>query len=419
MRFSRLVTKTNKVVKKYDSVNATLLQKGGFIDQTMAGVFTFLPLGLRVLSNIEQIVREEMNTIATELLMPALSPKMLWERTGRLETVNILFEARGANDTSRKLNESSYVLNSTHEELITPIVQQFRASYRDLPCAVYQIQTKFRNEPRPKSGLLRGREFRMNDLYSFHSTEEDFQKFYEDVQVLYMKIFHKLGIGKDTHIALASGGDFSKSFSHEFDTECSTGEDHIYYDEKNNTYYNREVARKELVTEGDGIKVSEVGNIFPLGTKFSDAFGYKYTDEEGKKRPVYMGSYGIGTSRIMGVIVEKFHDEKGILWPQQVTPFPCHIILLDPASPAQKRAEDLYDLLLREIGEVLFDDRLSSSAGEKFADADLIGIPYRIVVSKKNAHQVEVKSRHGHDVKHMDISDVLNLLRASDHVWDS
>lgn len=402
MKYSQFFLKTNKEAREYDSVNATLLQKGGFIHQTMAGVYTWLPLGLRVLNKIENIVREEMNKLGSELLMPALSPRDLWQATGRLTSVDVLFEARGGNEGSRKKNDATYVLNSTHEEVITPIVQHFRPSYKDLPCAVYQIQTKYRNEPRAKSGLLRGREFRMKDLYSFHASEEDFKKFYERAKEAYRVTFERLGLGADTHEVLASGGNFTKEYSHEFDTLCATGEDTLYFDEKENVYYNKEVAAKELLEGAQAIKACEVGNIFPLGTRFPEAFGYTVTDESGKKIPVYMGSYGIGTSRVMGVLVEKFHDDRGIVWPEQVAPFQVHLAGLNTD------ASSTYEELTRAGIEVLYDDRENASAGEKLTEADLLGIPWRVVVSKKTGDKIEVKRRGEGEVKLMEIKEFLN-----------
>lgn len=405
MKYSQLFLKTNKDAKEFDSVNATLLQKGGFIHQTMAGVYTFLPLGLRVLNKIENVVREEMNKLGSELLMPALSPRELWEKTGRIETVDSLFEARGGNDASRRNNNATYILNSTHEEVLTPIVQQFRPSYKDLPCAVYQIQSKFRNEPRAKSGLMRGREFRMKDLYSFHVSEEDFQMFYEKSKEVYTTTFNRLGIGKDTYIVQASGGDFTKDFSHEFDTICETGEDTIYFDAKEKLYYNKEVASKELIERAEPIRVSEVGNIFPLGTRFPDAFGYHVTNEQGELIPVYVGCYGIGTSRVMGVLVEKFHDDRGIIWPAQVAPFQVYLAELNAD------ASGVYEELEKAGVEVLYDDRKNASAGEKLADADLFGIPWRVVVSKKTGEKIEVKKRSENKIQLLDWLEFVKLVR--------
>jgi prolyl-tRNA synthetase len=424
MQYSKLFGKTNKSAKEFDSINATLLHKAGFIDQTMAGVYTFLPLGLRVLNKIENIVRSEMDLIASELVMPSLSPKTLWEQTNRLEKIDVLMKATAANAVSLEKNSSEYILNPTHEELITPIVQKFSQSYKNFPVAVYQIQTKFRNEPRPKSGIMRGREFRMKDLYSFHLTQEDFKRFYLEVIESYKKVYTKLGIGHDTFVALASGGDFTTEYSHEFQTKCDNGEDTIFYVPSKDIYYNKEVAPTQtgkLAEEGDlfpetgekyeVFKASEVGNVFPLGTKFSDAFDFTVNAENGNKNQVYMGCYGIGTSRLMGVIVEKCFDEKGIVWPEPVAPFRIHLAALGmDQEEIYKQAFDVYERLLQAGHEVLFDDRVEVSAGAKLGDADLIGCPYRIVVSKKTGEQVEFKRRNEENSELITFDELLEKL---------
>lgn len=394
MRYTQSFIRTNKEARTFDATNATLLQKGGFIDQTMAGVYTFLPLGWRVLQKIETIIREEMDQVGAELLMPAIVPKALWEQTKRLDSVDVLFATQPANEGSRQRNDSSYILNSTHEEVITPIAQKIKSSYKDLPFAVYQIQTKFRNEERPKSGLLRGREFRMKDLYSFHASDADRARYYEHIKEVYTTIFARLGLGEDTVIALASGGDFTTDFSHEFQTKCEAGEDTIYYDETQQVYYNAEIVPAEVKEQGQSWRAAEVGNIFPLGTKFSAAFNYAYTDEHGQQQPVYMASYGIGSSRVMGVLVEKFHDDRGIIWPASVAPFTVYLAGLNlDDDTVRQRAEQVYESLQSHGVDVLYDDRLHASPGEKLADADLIGSPWRLVVSRKTGDQVEVKER--------------------------
>ena len=245
MLYSKLFGKTKKSAKEYDSVNATLLQKGGFIDQVMAGTYTYLTLGLRVLNKIENIIRGEMDTIGQEILMPALTPIANWEKTGRFETIDVLMKTTPANIFAKAKNDTEYVLNPTHEDVVTPLAQKFILSYKDFPFALYQIQNKFRNEPRVKSGLLRGREFRMKDLYSFHTSVDDLKKYYEKTKEVYMVVFKKLGIGADTVITMASGGSFTDDYSHEFQTICETGEDTVFYDKKDNVYYNREVAPSE------------------------------------------------------------------------------------------------------------------------------------------------------------------------------
>lgn len=416
MKLSSLFTHTFKNTSAdLESRNAQLLTRAGFIRQELAGVYSYLPLGLRVLNKIEEIVRSEMDKIGNEVLMPALSPKENWKTTGRLDTVDVLFQASGANDESRRKNSGEYVLNSTHEETITPLVKSFASSYRDLPTAVYQIQTKFRNEPRAKSGLLRGREFRMKDMYSFHASEKDLLEFYERVKGHYMNIFRAVGIGEDTFVTFASGGDFTSEYSHEFQTLLAEGEDTIYLDREKRVAYNKEIATpedaKKLGVNFSGLetaRASEVGNIFPLNTKFSKAFDYCYTNEKGERKLVYMGCYGLGTSRLMGVLAEKFSDDKGLVWPKSVAPYRAHLIALDGAKA---EADKLYDEILKTQIEILYDDR-DKTAGEKFADADLIGIPIRLVVSKKTLEQksVEMKKRSETETKLIPISGVVDLL---------
>ncbi|MCD4811523.1 proline--tRNA ligase [bacterium] len=571
MKYSQIFTKTDKNAKKYNSANATLLTKGGFIDQTMAGVYTFLPLGTRVLRKIEKIVREEMDKIGVEIVMPALSPKEAWINTGRLEEVDILFKVCGANELSRRVNSAEYILNPTHEEIVTPLAMKFRRSYKDFPFALYQIQTKYRNEARPKSGILRGREFLMKDLYSFHTSIEDFREYYEKAKQSYWNIFERLEIKEDTVLAAASGGTFTTEFSHEFQTKCETGEDLIFQVPSTGEAFNREVAPskapesaqesemkemehrnepgiigvealcrvfniedfqtvKTLVFETDSkeqpvvvvalrgdydinemklmeivgcskmrlakeevvekitgaeigyagiinlqegvpvyiddsieslvnfecggnrtdyhilnvnwgrdiekpekfhdIKVakqgdlfretnevydtfraSEVGNIFPLFDKFSKALGYNYVNKEGIEKPVIMGCYGFGITRVLGVLVEKYHDENGIVWPYSVAPF--HIQLLHIGEDGYKRAKELERELEANGFEVLWDDRESVSVGEKFADADLIGCPFRIVVSDKTLTQesVEIKKRNESEPNIVPMDEIVSFLR--------
>ncbi len=570
MRQTSLFSKTVKEVPAGEvSLNSQLLIRAGFIDKTMAGVYTYLPLGWRVLVKIENIIREEMNAIGgQEILMSALSPQWNWEKTERLEKVDVLFQAEGANQASRKKNNSVYILNSTHEEIITPIMEKYVSSYKDLPVAVYQIQAKYRNEPRPKAGLLRGREFRMKDLYSFHKNQEDLYKFYELTKKAYAKIFERMDIGNDTFIALASGGDFTKDYSHEFQTKCENGEDTVFKDPDSGICYNQEVAPSRVslengeedlqalekvatpdiktiakLTEFLGIpkekavktllykdeegnfiaaalrgdydineeklfraigfkgfrfadegeiekitsaklgysgliglsedtnvymddslqglknfaiganetdyhynnvnfgqdigepekfydiketkpgdispdsgkvyevfKASEAGNIFPLNTKFSESFSYYYDDENGHKKPVYMGSYGMGSTRIMGVLAEKFADEKGFRWPESVAPFKVHLLQLPSKSQqVKKQAEYIYRKLKDKNIEVLYDDRQDVGAGEKFADADLIGCPYRLVVSEKmiKENKIELKKRNENKERALNLEELI------------
>lgn len=404
MRQSQLYTKTRRDAPADEvSKNAILLTRAGYVHKEMAGVYTFLPLGLRVLKKIEDIIRHHMDTIGNEISMSALAPRELWEKTGRLDVVDVLMKTEAANKASLEKSSNSYILNPTHEEMITPIASEYARSYKDLPVAFYQIQTKFRNEARAKSGLLRGREFRMKDLYSFHKDEADLKEYYERSKEVYMNVYRDLGLGDDTFITVSGGGDFTKDFSHEFQTVTEAGEDIIYLDRKNNIAYNKEVVTPENETrlavrfdDLEQVKACEVGNIFPLGTKFSKAFEYMYTDEHGEKQDVYMGCYGIGPSRLMGVIVEKFADDKGLVWPASVAPFSLHLLILskDRASAAYVLAEEVYASLTAHGVEVLFDDR-DVSPGEKFADSDLLGIPMRAVISDKSLEKggIEIKER--------------------------
>ena len=562
--------KTSKADKKYESRSVEYLVRGGFVDQVMAGGYTFLPLGLRVMHKIEGIVRDEMDKIGSELLMPAIVPTEFWKQTGRFDSIDVLFKVVGANEVSLARNNAEYVLNPTHEDVIAPTAKKFNQSYKDFPFAVYQIQTKFRNEVRPKTGLLRTREFRMKDLYSFHTSAEDLKAYYEVAREAYTNVYKRLGIGDDTYYTAASGGDFTEDFSHEFQTRLETGEDLVFRSQSTNECFNKEIApskavmyeqdsqmkemeevfgegiigvddlckfmgikphqttktlifqsekgvivaavrgdydvnelklkkvagvkKLELATEdtvekvtgaklgyagivnlpGDVMvflddsienlvnfetggnkthyhmanvnwgrdvqkpekfydikiakegdlypvtnevyevfKASEVGNIFPLNTKFTDAVGYTFTDVDGKQKQVYMGSYGIGISRLIGVIAEKFNDEFGIVWPINIAPFQVHMLTLGSDS-AYAKAEEIYKMLQEKGVEVLWDDRKGASAGEKFSDADLIGIPVRVLVSDKSLEKggVEIKARKSKEVQLIELDKVLDSITA-------
>lgn len=567
MKLSATPFKSTKTVSSdLVSKNAKLLTQAAFIHREVAGVYTFLPLGLRVLNKVEQVIREEMDKVALELSMTALAPQSYWQQTGRLDTVDVLMKTSGANPSSRAKNSTEYVLNSTHEEVVTPLVKEFVNSYKDLPVAVYQIQSKFRNEPRAKTGILRCREFKMKDAYSFHSSPEDLQRYYDVMKETYMTIFRRLGLGDDTIMTLASGGDFTPDFSHEFQTICEAGEDTIFIVKSKNLCFNREVApsqapslndeKEELLpltdVEGKGMigvealakflkitvakttktllmktdtgeliaavvrggydvdeeklkkiigcktlaladaetvtkitgaevgyagplnlpasikvyfdestanrknfecganktnfhttnvnwgrditepekffdlkvakegdfypetgeqyevhKACEVGNIFPLNTKFSNAFEFTYQDENGKDQPIYMGCYGIGPSRLVGVIVEKFADDKGLVWPKHLAPYSVHLIDIQQSE----RGQEIYTALQNAGVEVLWDDR-DLRAGEKFANADLLGIPYRVVVSAKTGDNVELKERTGTATELLSIEDLIKKINA-------
>lgn len=410
MRYSQLFGKTSKSAPAdADSVNAKLLTQGGFILKQMAGVYDYLPLGLRVLTKIQNIIREELNAAgASEILMPALTQAASYETTGR-DGMDILFktEVEGGGEA---------FLNPTHEEVVTPLVQTYTFSYRDLPVAVYQIQNKFRNEPRAKSGLLRGREFNMKDLYSFHATEEDVDNYYKKMTGVYFKIYERLGLKKEVVLTYASGGMFSK-YSHEFQALCDIGEDTIFLCEKCRTAVNKEIIDEQtscpncLNVDLVEKRAIEVGNIFKLRTRFTDAFDFKYTDAEGKQNKVEMGCYGMGPSRIMGTLVEIFHDDKGIVWPESVAPFQVHLVALGKEDAIKDEAEKLYQELTRRNIEVLYDDR-PASAGEKLADADLIGIPIRLLLSKKTLEKksVEIKKRNEPEAKLVSLDEIFKVI---------
>lgn len=416
MRYSHLFAKTNKTAPAdADSTNARLLIQGGFVDQLAAGIYTFLPLGLRVLNKIKAIVREEMEAVGgQEVLMPALIPKAPWETTKRWDSIDVLYKLTGAGD-------KEFALGPTHEEVVTPLVQAFVKSYKELPVAVYQIQDKFRNEARAKSGLLRGREFSMKDMYSFHTSSEDLEQYYDKVALQYTHLFQRMGL--DAIKTEASGGVFSK-YSHEYQVATPFGEDLIYVCDACRWSVNREIAE---VKDGDACpkcsgkivetKAIEVGNIFKLSTRFADDFGFTVAGEDDKALQVWMGCYGIGMSRLMGSVVEVSHDERGIIWPKSVAPFTVHLVSLGSKDPtAMERttqaASDLYDELTKAGIDVLWDDRVGVSAGEKFADADLIGVPLRVIVSEKSLAQssVEWKERSGSESKLVPLTDIISYV---------
>lgn len=415
MRLSKLFTKTLKQAPSdQESLNGKLLTRAGFIYQEISGVYTFLPLGLRVLRKIEQIVREEMDAIGgQELLMTTLAPKEFWEKTGRLETVDVLMKAVAANKKAAARHEAEYIISPTHEDMVTPLVQSYCLSYKDLPILPYHIQTKFRNEPRARAGLLRGREFRMKDLYSFHADEAGFKAFYQEISLAYKKIFDRLGLGHLTYYSYASGGDFTKNYSNEWQTIMPGGEDTVYICQKCQSAFGAGLCFNKEIVGDDSSKFKcvecgqsdfkveracEVGNIFPLGTKYTEAFDFKFTAADGSQQFPVMGSYGFGPSRVMGVLAEVFADEQGIAWPAAVAPFKVHLVDLDnrkQITDNKSESEEVYQRLVNAGVEVLFDDRAEVSAGAKFADADLIGCPWQVIVSSKSlaAGGAEVRRR--------------------------
>ena len=392
MKLSHLFTKTLRDAPSDEvSKNAQLLIRAGYVYKEMAGVYAYLPLGKRVLANITQIVREEMDAVGgNEISLTALQHKDTWEASGRWDdnVMDVWFKTKLANGTELGLAP-------THEEPLTKLMKSYISSYKDLPVYPYQFQIKFRNELRSKSGLMRGREFWMKDLYSFSKDQVEHDEFYETISAAYDKVFARLGIGDITYKTFASGGSFSK-YSHEYQTLSDVGEDTIYVHEGKKLAINEEVYNDEVLAdlgvtkdELKQAKAVEVGNIFTLGTKFSDALGLDYADEHGKNQKVFMGSYGIGPSRLMGLLAEHFADDSGLVWPENVAPFRVHLISIGNVA---EQAQKLYDDLEAKGITVLWDDR-DERPGAKFADADLIGIPHRVVVSEKNGDNYEYKKR--------------------------
>lgn len=414
MLYSKLFGKTKKGEnKKYESVNQELLIKAGYIDQVASGIYTLLPLGKKVIAKIENIIKEELNNIgAQEILMPSLHPKIYWEKTNRWMSVDVLFKIKSQ-------YQQEYALGPTHEEIVTPLAKKFIKTYKDLPLSLYHITAKFRDEPRPKSGILRGREFGMKDLYSFHTDSNDLKKYYHLVLKTYLKIFERLGF-REVKITEASGGSFTKKFSHEFNVLTESGEVDLFYCDKCNFAQNEEIAKvkendicpqcqKGKIKKGKAI---EIGNIFDLGTRFSSSFDLYFKDKDGQKKPVVMGCYGIGTTRILGALVEIYHDDKGIIWPENVAPFKVHLVGLDlKDKEILKKNFNLYQRLSSLKIEVLFDDRENVSAGEKFTDADLIGIPIRLVISKKTGDKIEIKKRGEKQIKLVNFEELIKILK--------
>jgi len=405
MRYSLLFPKTKKEAPKDEvSANAKLLIRAGFIDKLMAGSYTLLPLGFKVSEKIKKIIREELNkTGAQELLMPLLHPKNLWNETGRWEDAKeIMFQF--------KKDDKEYALSFTHEEIVMDLLRKHISSYKDLPLKVYHFSTKFRNELRPKSGILRGREFLMKDLYSAHTSKEDLMDYYWQVARAYLKIFKRMGL--NAIITDAPGGVFTDEITHEFQVPCKVGEDTIY------TAPNWERAKNEqILTENDKkaaglkqIKSIEVGNIFPFGTeKYAEKMHGQFTDKNGSKKNVWFASYGIGITRLIGTLAEVFHDDKGIMWPESVTPYQVHLVHIeDPGT--EPRVKEVYEKLTDAGIEVLWDDR-DVSAGQKFSDADLIGIPVRLVVSKKTGEKIEFKKRSEENSELLTLEEVINKLK--------
>lgn len=421
MKMSHLFTKTSKTVPADETAkNAQLLIQAGYVHKEMAGVYAFLPLGKRVLDNIAKVVREEMNAVGgQEVQMTVLQPKEIWEKTDRWDDAKVdnWFKTKLANGTELGVG-------LTHEEPIVDSMKDFISSYKDLPVSVYQIQSKFRNELRAKSGLLRGREFVMKDMYSFARSQEEHEKIYEEIAEAYARVYARLGIGDITYRTYADGGIFTQKFSDEFQTISPIGEDTIYVHEDRHVAVNEEIytdenlaklgLKKEELVEKRGV---EVGNIFPLESKYSDALELYFTDENGEEQSIIMGCYGIGVSRLVGMLAEHFSDDRGLVWPKAIAPFTVVICQLGEDETVTKAAYDMYQKLTQSGIAVLYDDRAGVRPGEKFADADLLGIPYRVVVSAKTvaAGKFEVKARTESDTHMLDLDEVLAAVRNNEN----
>jgi len=410
MKRSALLTKTLKETPAdSDSINATYLTRAGFVKKNMAGVYALLPLGMKVYQKIENIIPEEMNKIeGQESFMNVMQSKDLWDETGRWnEMKDIMYQFKD-------VRGKDVGLGPTHEEQVTDIIRSNINSYKDLPVAVYQIQTKFRNEARAKSGLLRGREFVMKDLYSFHANEEDFNKYYKRAKVAYQKVFERCGF-KNVKIVEADGGVFSK-YSHEFQVLVKSGEDTIFHCDSCEFAQNKEIAEvkeNDKCPKCDGKIVKsnaiEVGNIFPLKNKFSKEMNANFKNEEGEEKSIIMGCYGIGLTRVLASIVETSNDERGIIWPETVAPYKVNLISIDKNQEAEK----IYQDLTKKGVEVLYDDRKDVSAGEKFADVDLIGCPYKVIVSERsiNSGGAEIARRDNKESKVVPFDEIENNLK--------
>ncbi|MEK7461679.1 MAG: aminoacyl--tRNA ligase-related protein [Patescibacteria group bacterium] len=414
MRQSHLFTKTRREAPKNEEAkNAQLLIRGGFINKEMAGVYSFLPLGLKVIKNIKKIVAEEMEKLGSqEIIMSTLQNKETWEKTDRWDDgkVDIWFK-------SAFKNGSEVGFGWSHEEPIVEMMKSHVSSYHDLPVTVHQFQNKLRNEVRAKSGIMRCREFVMKDMYCFALTEEENLTFYNRVIEAYLNVFRRVGLGDITFVTSASGGVFTDAFSHEFQTVCATGEDNTYIHKDGKLALNEEIFNDKTLkklgakkSDFEIKKTTEVGNIFNFGTQKSEQLGLYVSDNNGKKKPVFLSSYGIGVTRLMGTIVEVLSDDKGIIWPRGVSPFEIHLLSLTDGS--KKFADDIYESLVSRGIEVLYDDR-DLRAGEKFTDSDLIGIPTRIIVGEKTikSGMLEIKDRLTDKIKELTLKDLINELK--------
>lgn len=414
MKRSQLYVKTSRTAPADEvAKNAQLLIRAGFVHKEMAGVYAYTPLGLRVLEKIKNIIREEMNaTGSQEVMMTTLQSRDIWERTDRWDDkkVDNWFKTKLANGTELGVG-------LTHEEPIVDMIGQCINSYKDLPVSVYQIQNKFRNELRAKSGLMRGREFVMKDMYTFSRSQEEHEAEYEKAIEAYYRVYERLGLGDKTFRTYADGGIFTKRFSDEFQTLSAVGEDKIFVDFAKKIAINEEIMndenleklglRREDLVEQTAI---EVGNTFHLESKYTDALDVYFTDENGQRQSIIMGCYGIGVSRLLGTIAETFADEKGLVWPVNVAPAKLYLIAI--GEVAENEAEKLYTELNAKGVEVIYDDR-AERPGVKFADAELMGIPYRVTLSERlGVGQAELTERKSGEQSILTLTDLVAKLQS-------
>jgi len=416
MKQSKLFVKTlRQPPTDADTINHKLLVQAGYVRQVMAGVYDYLPLGLMVLNKISNIVREEMNNIGgQEVLMPVLHPASLWKQTGGWDKIDVLFKMKSRTG-------KDYALAQSNEETVTPLAKEWIHTVKDLPLAIYHINWKFRDELRSKSGILRGREFLMKDLYSWHKDQQDFETFYQKAKQAYLKVFKRMGL--EAKATEASGGAFTEKLSYEFEVLTDAGEARILYCDSCDycvniddikTYQEGDLCPSCKKNKLQPAKAAEVGNVFDLGQKYTKAFELTILGENGEKVYPIMGCYGIGISRTMGVLVERFHDDKGIIWPKEVAPFQIHLLQIGSDKKVEQAALKLYQKLNDKGVEVLYDDRIDKTAGEKFMDADLIGIPLRVVVSERSLaeNSFELKQRESQKTELVKTVKILSKLKS-------
>ena len=409
MRASRFYISTLKEAPaEAELISHKLMIRAGLIRRLGSGLYSWMPMGLKILRKIESIIRLKMNKSgAIELLMPAIQPAELWEESGRWD----VFGPQMLKIKDR--HDRLFCFGPTHEEVITDIVRTEINSYKQLPINFYQIQTKFRDEIRPRFGVMRAREFLMKDSYSFHTDIDCLKNTYEDMYKTYSEIFEAIGL--NFRAVQADNGAIGGDGSHEFHVLADSGEDELVYSEETDFAANSEVAKDH--PDRDKFKTCrgiEVGHIFQLGTKYSEAMKAEFIDESGKPKPLLMGCYGIGVSRIVAAAIEQGHDEKGIIFPSSIAPFE---VILTPigynkSEGVKKSTDSIYNELLGLGFDVLLDDR-GLRPGVMFSEAELLGIPHRITISDKTieAKKVEYKKRETQESELIDLKSLEKYLK--------